>query len=410
MPSNEPKEGIGFELLAGAALKSYVHSEHGATLDLTSFQFNVKPVTYPGKVTGAGYDVSVDISATRGDVQYLIECKSTRNPDEIMKCNSANFLDAMLEFVVLRRFREVSKWDVRFVLATNMPVGSQVRDLLETRPERLVRMLRSQLSKRKDFDGNPEFDKSLISVRNIRNTLTWLKIIDLPDRFLSKAMTDPKFQDVHQEMSKQLKGLQTLTLQGGSAVIQNYPKVTFQCNSQQHQACEEMLVNQIICHWRNADAMVRRLLALYYKREAPMVTIIRSSEGLYHVKDVHWSNDLTPTIVSKTLAECLNRSKLIREKGVITLFVPGTFDVILADKDRLAEAIAGTFSKNTFKYNLGAIDELRDLGDAVATELAKEVLRSALKISTDDSHYTFEVGTSDRTSLSCDAQKPDSGA
>jgi hypothetical protein len=174
-------------------------------LDLQRFLFNVNPVDYPGTITGAPYDASVDITAIGEGISYLIECKSSKDP-VVLKPKTRQFLEAILEFLALQLFKENSKWNYRYILAVNYPIGSEIKSLIQNRTEIEVRRLSDSIVKEGGSKYGERFDPAFVTIPRLAAILANLSILEFPDRYLkTRSSTDESFRKAHEMLSNQLR-------------------------------------------------------------------------------------------------------------------------------------------------------------------------------------------------------------
>ena len=386
MPGTQPKEGIGYELLVAAELKSAAQDTDSGTLDLRDCLVNVNPVEYPGKITGAPYSASVDITATGQDFTYLVECKSSKNPDMVLKPTTHQFLEAILEFLALQSLRENTKWNQRFVLAVNYPVGKDVRSLLQNRTSREVTSLISSLVREGEVEYGERFDRAFVTEGRLTGTLANLCILELPDRYLkAKANNDETFKRAHETLSLQLRSRSTPSITNlGGKVVQRYGRITLGCKSESdHRDCRDLVVNETLCHIKSPKTLILRLLTESKAKEATVPIVLGRQERGFDVESIHWSDDLSSEGVARTLTECFNMiAKEAGESDLLFYFVPGFFDLLILSRNGLGPKIREVLSPSTGKYVLDSIGELRGLGDPLKVELARLVLGKAYGVQT----------------------------
>jgi hypothetical protein len=292
----------------------------------------------------------------------------------------------MLEFVALELFREKSRWEYRFILATNMATGIGLRSLVEERSESGIRKLSAQLVKKARKEKAKNIDKRLFNRPRIVSTLARLKIIEFPDRFLAKSMEDEKFRQSLERLSKQLKVPRTPGTESKSGIIDRTPRINFNCSSNRHDYCNDSSVEGVLCHLGKGDWLAKRLVTLYLARRSPVLTIIRSSECGFRTHDIWYSHDISPVTAARTLGKCVSQMQYLKSRDLYAIMIPGTFDVVVADKYKLADKIKRSFSNKSKQYDLSIIPEFDDLGQELGIVLAREVLES-IRITTKDSHF-----------------------
>jgi hypothetical protein len=385
VPGAQPKEGIGFELLVAAELKSATQATSYGPLDLQRFLFNVNPVDYPGTITGAPYDASVDITAIGEGISYLIECKSSKDP-VVLKPKTRQFLEAILEFLALQLFKENSKWNYRYILAVNYPIGSEIKSLIQNRTEIEVRRLSDSIVKEGGSKYGERFDPAFVTIPRLAAILANLSILEFPDRYLkTRSSTDESFRKAHEMLSNQLRPQDPRSVGSiGGAIAERYGRVTIGCSTESsHADCDELVVNGTLCHMKNPQTLITRLLEESRSKHFNALVVIGKDERGFTMSDISWSNDLSSESVAEVLTDCFNTyAKLRGESDLLFYVLPGFFDVIILSRSVLAPRIRESLSALTGQYMLDSVTELRGLGDHVKVELSRLILSETYGVRT----------------------------
>ena len=373
MPAAQPKEGIGFELHVAAALKTEPQKLDGRSLDLTEFYFNINPRTYPRGLTKAGYDVTVDITASKDNVEYLIECKSSKHRDQILDLNDSQFLKSMLEFLALEMLSEQTKWDFCYILATNYPVAKEIATLGQEGSTRQVERLRNALIGFGCKEHGETFNSGATSARRIVKVLRTLVCLELPDQYLRlKMSSDSEYRKNYETFSSRLKHLDLTLSQDGPAQVRRFQTVSFLCKSSSHEKCRNIPTDGMICHVGNIDSFTSELEP-FRKRNETGIRMIRASQLGFSVNDVDYPRNVSTKEVSESITIALN--SLIGDACLLYI-VPGTFDVLLIDKEIMVEKIKRCFDLHTLKYELDTVKEMRGLGASLKISAARFILSS----------------------------------
>jgi len=386
VPAKQPKEGIGFELHVAAALKTEAHSFEGKSLDLTDFYFNISPKTYSSTVTNAGYDVTVDITASKDDVEYLIECKSSRYRDEVLKINNDQFLKSMLEFLALELFSEQTKWNFKYILATNFPIARDVGALGQSSPQQLegFRNVLVQFG-RKEYGEN--FNPDVAKSKYLTVVLKALTFLELPDQYLkSKMNSDEDYKRNYEMFSSRLKQLRTqLSSEGGLTEITRFARVSFLCKSSDHEECRDIVTDGIVCHIGKTTLFISRLEE-FQKENKSGIKLVRANQLGFSVNDVTYPTHLSSKEASEAITAALNT---FIENNYSVYIVPGTFDVILIDTNRMVHKVKNCFNSETLKYQLDTVKELEGLGPFLKVSVARSIL-NRYHLSPDESDFVSE--------------------
>jgi len=372
MPARQPKEGIGFELYVAAALRTEPHTCDGKSLDLTDFYFEIIPRTYRGEVTHAGYDVEVDITARNYDVEYLIECKSSRYRDEVLDINSDKFLKSMLEFLALELFYGQMGWNANYVLAVNFPVARKLVSLEQQTSARPLEKFRNLLVEFGHKEHGEIFNPDVASTERIIKVLRALTLLELPDQYLrTKMRSDKNFRENYEMFSSRLKKLHSqLASKGGLTEMTRFETISFLCKSPEHNGCRDIPVDAIVCHIGKIDGFISKLEE-FQKGNASGIKMVRTNQLGFSRKDFVYAKHLSSKEVSVAITKALNT---LIENSYSIYVVPGTFDVILIDKDRMVNRIKRCFNSETLKYQLDDVKELADLGASLKVSVAQFIL------------------------------------
>ena len=382
MPAAEPKEGTGFELHVAAALKTDTHKTDGKTIDIRSYYLNPVPKTYTKEMTGASYDVTVDISASEDDIEYAIECKSSRHRDQILDEKTDQFLEAMIEFLALEKFVELSKWRLNYMLATNFPISRRISAIVQTGSSQQLEMLRKNIAKcgtRKYHEG---FNPETVSVDRIVKVFGNLTLIEFPDRYLRlKMSSDPEYKNCYEAYSERLKKLRSQVISKNSAEVDRFERVSFLCRSLDHAVCKDIRVRDVVCHIGDVSHFMGRLAG--FEKDSTPVRLVRANELEYSAKDVVRPNHLSPKEAAEIITVALND---LAKNAYLLYLVPGTYDVVLINHEYMIERIKKTLEPETLQYNLDHVSELDGLGSTLKISIAQFIL-STYHISQDEDNF-----------------------
>jgi len=395
MPGKEPKGGIRYESLVAAALKSLDFQEGGLALNLTSFNFNVNPQTFVASLTGIGFDVTVDAIATGDGPQFFVECKSSKTPGEVVRIGSEDFLKAMIEFVALQNFSEKYKWQFRYLLVTNVDFGKDIVDLFEKTQTKQLKNLRDRL---RDYGAhkkpNTKTNMKIISTDLVRRTINATTIVTLTDQFLrEKYLSDKVFKDWCDSFSAKLRAPRSDLLPTRGVVIsQNHPRIVFLCKAETHESCKESLHKGFVCHIGKALEFADEIMTAYKKAGSPICRLIRSKELDYSPSDVVVEKTASLKDVADALSDALGN--LLKHTNVaFTLAIaPGTYDIAIAKRARLAKLVRSSYDPPSDKYDLDKIRELNGLGAILKISLAKQAMLQEYEIMTSPEDYLTKEG------------------
>jgi hypothetical protein len=384
-----PKQGIRFEVLVAAALKTERQEAKGASIDLTRFAFNVNPRPFPSSLTGIGFDVSIDLTAINNSQTYLVECKSSNVPGEVLRLQSQDFLKALLKFAALEVFSDVSKWELRYLLVTNRDVGKDIIDLFELKSEQQLNSLSRRLQDYGAKEYGLKFSRDVVSAELLRRALNVTNIIHLSDQYLrEKSRSDDQFRQWCESFSAGLRTPKaTLLPDRGVIITRDNPRITFLCNSETHENCTEKIVDGFICHIQNASGFLDKVQSAYSKIGSPICCLIRGNELGYSPSDIKFDERASSKDVANAVSHALNSLMESRRDGVSILLVPGTFDVAVADKTKLAELVRSSFNPSIGKYEIYRVSELKILGTLVMVMLSRQVLSQEYKLATSLDDY-----------------------
>jgi hypothetical protein len=378
MPGSQPKEGIAFELLVAAELKTSEQDTSSGKLNLTDYAFNSNPVSYLAKMTGAPFDVTVDIVATNAKTFFFVECKSSKDPDAIMKPRTGQFLDAMLEFLALEMHHETSNWDMRFILAVNYPLGKGFQSFIDQRDDRKVGEFAGWIARRAEESSGRKLSKEFLSSKRINKVLGELIILSLNERYLRSRLTnDARFQDAFNEFGKGLRTPQKVAIAAsGGSLVEGFQSVVIECNSDSHENCADVTSGGVACHFGNGLTILGRIIQRAQSNLSNSVETMTSRDCGFNPIDVHWSASLSSETAARSLTACLN--KLLRESGkkdFLVFVVPGLFDLLILNPRTMGPALKESHSSSTMKYQLDMIAGLSGLGYTLKTEIARYVLK-----------------------------------
>lgn len=389
MPAQEPKKGLRYEILVASELKTRQQVYDGKTLDLRSFSFNVNPPPFVSDLTRIGFDISVDLMAIRDNLTYLVECKSSERPGDVLRLGSEEFLKAMLEFVALHNFSETSKWQYQYLLAINIDVGKDLLDLFKNMSTEQIDILKDKL---KDFGtrkyGN-KFNDDIVSSDILRGTLNATIILHLTDQYLKeKYRSDGDFRRNCEDFSAKWRTPRSnLIPNKGTILSLNSPRISFRCKSETHDNCTELAIDGFVCHIRDVPELLDKIWVIYEKRGSPVCCLIRSGEIGYSRSDIEVDKKASSKEVAGVLSKALNNSLRLVNGKITVLIVPGTYDIAVTDTAKLAELVRSAYDPFSSKYDLRKIPELRGLGLLLKTLLAREVMRQEYKIVTSLEDY-----------------------
>lgn len=371
MPAKQAKEGMGFELYVAAALKTELHASDGKTLDLRDFNLNVNPKTYSAEGTGAGYPITVDITADRddSDFEYIIECKSSTNPDEILDVNDEQFLKAMLEFLAIRFFYTKMSWKTYYILATNFPVARRLISLRKNLEAEAIRKLSLRLIKF-GVKEHKSFNKEVASTEAIVNVLRDTTFLQLFDQYLRiKMESDKIFSENFKLYSTKLKNF-SAQLSGPEPVEStDFQTIYFMCDSINHDECKEMLVRPYVCHYGDIRNIIAKLTKLEKNGKIVQKATTRYL-GYSVAKDIKFSIETSPELVAEIVSKLLSQNM---DTNYCAYVVPGTFDVLIINRDLAKRKIKACFLEAKSKYFLDQMQEFKGLGSELKIAVASFV-------------------------------------
>lgn len=369
MTGSEPKEGGGFELFAAAALKFESQSTDGKKIDLTKYNFNPVPKTYPSTLTNAGYDITVDISAhsIEDNLEYAIECKSSIHRDNILDEKSDQFLSGMLEFLALERFVEITRWRFSYVLAANFPISRKIASFIKKRSISQLKVIRNTVIKygKKEKKG---FKPSIASINRIGKVLSNLTLIELPDQYINKLKQNPDYIKLYDGFSEQLKKIRLNVIFEDSGSVLKLERVQFLCSDSDHTNCEDFLINDTVCHLGKVPELIEKITFLGENLTA--IKIIRITDLGYSVKDISCPNVFSTLKVAEVISGALNKRMKL---NCLIYVVPGTFDLILVNTEKMIASIKKSLDTRKMKYILDEVPELAGLGETIKVSLAQSI-------------------------------------
>jgi len=393
VPGQQPKIGLRYEILVAASLKTRTHESDGKLLDLTAWVFAVNPQPYNARLTEMGLDITVDLEATHGNSTYLIECKSSTQPGHVLRLSGEEFLKPILEFCALQNFSEISRWAFQYLLVVNFPVGKEVMDLFKKGDNEAVVSLSSRLREFGMLKHGPKFKAEQITPDLVQRTLNCTSILHLTDQYLKERLnSDQSFNSLCETFSSQQRELGLGPIPSrGVQTARNFPQIVFRCASKTHENCDELETDGIVCHVGNSLSFIQSIMARYAEQGSPVCSMVCGIDLGYAADAVVSDAQLSLREISAALTIAFNA--LCNKYGFneATLFVvPGTYDLVVGDKKKLAAIVRTHYNPATNKYDLNHTTQFAGLGRLVKIAFAILVLRQAYSITTSEEDYVAE--------------------
>lgn len=328
--------------------------------------------------------------AIEDNLKYLIECKSSNTPGDVLKSGSENFLKSMLEFVALQNLAESAKWQYRYLLVVNIDVS---KDIIELFTNRSAEQVKRVVEKLKDFGtreyGN-KFNANLVSTDIMQRTLDATTILTLPDQYLrERYRSDIAFKQQCENYQARWRIPRSGLLPNrGVLISKNSPRINFLCKSETHENCSDQTVNDFVCHIGNLAGLFRKIRNTYEKLGSPVCCLIGSKELGYLPSNIEADEKASSKDVASVLSIILNDSYKPPDCGLTFLVVPGTFDIVVANTGQLAKLVRSVYDPISNKYDLRKIPEIEGVGLLVKILLARDVLRREYKLITCLDDYT----------------------
>jgi len=220
-----------------------------------------------------------------------------------------------------------------------------------------------------------------------------MSIITLTDeRLREKMKSDNSFKRHCEQFSKQLRVPKSSdVLERGIVALPGFAYVTFLCNGGNHEGCEDIVADKIICHIGNPKQFATRITHHYEGLTCPTVKLLKSQELGFSANDIIADSQISPKDIAAALTFAINRTLEGRDrKDITSMFVPGTYDIVIANKRKLAQIIRSSYDSKTGRYDLNRTSELTGLGGLVKIELAKQILLFEYRIVTNEEDYLAE--------------------
>ncbi len=396
MPGRQPKQGLQYEILAAAALKTQPLKGGGISLDLTPYEFNVNPAAFRGDLTGIGVDVEPDFTAIHDDLTFLVQCKSSTTPGHVLRIRSDEFLKTIIEFLGITCFSERSGWHYRFLLITDFPIGIEIRELMKYKTSERMQKISTYLAEWGSDKYGDKFNATAISSGSVRATLdaTWMDDRLTFENLKQRFAIDDKFRSTYEEFSSRLRRPTSSTIGiEGSPVTSDYSFVRVSCQSDLHDECDEYSVDGTICHLAHPKRMMQEVASLYTSLGSPMCCSIDSSALSHGLTLVSSTDDLDAEDISRILTSVLERLSASILPEATLLVTPGTLDIVIAARTQLGRLIVSAHDSNRDQYDLGRIPEIKTLGPLVQISLARKILRDEYRIVSLPTHYVVDVAS-----------------
>ena len=374
MGGRQPKNATWFELSVAASLKINPYSIGEKSLNLTDYDIDANPPPYSSDLTHVGYPASIDIIAQKGDSKYNISCKFSQKEDEALAIRSQAFQDVLLEFVPVLRVEPLLKYRMGFALATNMRLSRSVEELFKHPSLNKMRKLSEHVKKRgkskyKSRFNDIPFDEETLLQMVQRTAILRFRIRELE----SLHETNKDFQQAFESISKSL----VRTPKVGFNLIEVRPcDIIFNCHSQTHEKCTEVVIDDLFCHFGDLKPISERLREQVTHLDKTKVALI---SGLMlpflDEKNLVLSENISTFKACSVLTKALNQHKLLGFPEHLGFFiVPGTWDLVIFNSRSLASELRNT-QDAYFRYHPDKVGDIHKLG--LGPEASKEITKWA---------------------------------
>lgn len=380
MSANLPKEGIGFEILTATELKTSLKGQGGKSIDLTEFDFHIKPTTYEKKITNSGYGVTVDLEARKDNFSYYIECKSSIDSNKILKINSQEFLKGILEFIALENLAENSNQKFRYLLVTNFPISKELTELT-SHNNKIIKNLQKLVIKEGSSIYGKEFKKGVVTINRLRNIITNLSILKLDESLLAyKLKNDVDYQSIYNQFAQRLKQTESNN-KTDTVVISEENFIDFSCKSHDHSSCIDIVIDNTNCHIGNMENLLKKIHSAYVGINNKSLITVPAKSFDYDINSIKHHKTLSTLDVALIISKAIN-AQLDKKENLIVYMIPGTYDLIIMNKEILCEKIKST--QQDAKYLLDKIEEMVGLGSYLKIKIAKMVLEETYGVIIND--------------------------
>lgn len=374
MGGRQPKNATWFELSVAASLKANLYSIGEKSLNLTDYYIDVNPPAYASDLTHVGYPVSIDIIAEKGDSRYNISCKFSEKEDEVLSIQSQAFQDVFLEFVPVLKVEPLLRYHMGFALATNMRLSRSVGDFFKHPSLNESRKLSDRVKKHGKGKYKSRFNDSLFDEETLLQLVQRTAILRFSIGELeSLHEKNEAFQQAFESISKSL----VRTPKVGFNLIGVRPcDIIFNCHSQTHKRCTEVVIDDLFCHFGDLKTISKRLREQVTHLDRTIIALVPSLMlPLLNEKNLVLSDNISKFKAYSLLTKAFNNHRLLGFPEYVGFFVvPGTWDLVIFDSKSLASELKNT-QDAYFRYHPDKVRDLHKLG--LGPEALKEITKWA---------------------------------
>ena len=375
MGGRQPKNATWFELSVAASLNTNPYSIGEKSLNLTDYYIDVNPPPYASDLTHAGYPVSIDIIAQKGDSRYNISCKFSQTDDKALTIRSQAFQDVFLEFVPVLKVERLLKYRMGFVLATNMRLSRSVEELFKHSSLDEMRKLSERVKRRGNSKYKSRFNDILFDEKTLLQLVQRIAILRFSIRELeSLHETNEDFRQDFESISKFL----VRTPRVGFNIIEIRPcDVIFNCHSQTHEKCTEVVIDDLFCHFGDLKTISEHLREqATCLDKAIVVLVLGVLSPFLNEKNLVLSENISKFKACSVLTKAFNKHRLLGFPEHVGFFIVlGTWDLVIFDSKCLSSELKKTHDAY-FRYHPDKIGDLHKLG--LGPEALKEITKWAL--------------------------------
>ena len=394
MTGRQPKQGTRYEILVAAALKTQAIEDDGTALDLTNFDFNPIPSSFPSNLTEIGFTADIDVVASRNNTHYLIECKSSQSMSKSLKLTSEDFLASLLEFSAIQLFKQRSRWDYRFLLVVSYGISQEISEFIKHPALNLERVHKRLIIWGQKKHGD-NFQENLLTRELLAQTLSSLSVITLTDQLLkAKHSASEDFRGYCDKYSEQLRSVAN-DVASKKVIVKSvgFEHITFYCNSEIHSDnCRDVNVDNFIVHIGDGLQLISKILKAFRKEKRSLCRIAIKSI-VPESSDINAPEGISLLDLSKIITKALTQLLHEIDDKYALMVSPGTYDLIIADCEILGKLILRHHNVLNDKYVLREISEFGGLGELEKLDLAVQILANQYRIVT--THDRFEARDED---------------
>ena len=391
MGGRQPKNATWFELSVAASLETNPYSVSETSMNLTDYYVDVNPPPYASDLTNAGYPASVDIIAQKGDSRYNISCKFSQTEEAVLSIRSPAFQDVFLEFVPVLKVERVLGYRMGFALATNMRLTQSVEELFKCSSLKLMSELAERVKKRGESKYKSRFNDNLFDEETLLSIVQRMVVLRFGVRDLeSLHEANRDFKQAFESFSKSL----VRTPKVGSKLIEiRQCDVIFNCHSQIHEKCTEVVIDDLFCHFGDLKAISRRLREQAIGLDEAAIVMASGVLSQYlSEENFVLLGEISKLKAYNILTKAFNEHRLLGFPEHLGFFiVPGTEDLLIFDYKRLSSELRKTQDQN-FRYRPDKVSHLQKLGlgPKALEEVTKWALRLGFGLKIDASEIAIE--------------------